>query len=155
MKRLEKGFSGVFRLHERKYTSLVQPAASYLAHFLNAYYHFTFPGEAAYPSKLYYANSSAGGGQSRRVVEGTKCSLQSQVLVRLTSTHLLQISDPAFINVQFLVYVRSVKGLYTTISVAPVAYQVIFEPGIGQFREFEPRRVHTRINSLGIFLSTN
>ena len=37
-------------------------------------------------------------------------------------------------------------------SVAPVAYQVILEPGIGQFREFEPRRVHTRINSLGLFL---
>ena len=35
---------------------------------------------------------------------------------------------------------------------APVAYQVILEPGIGQFREFEPRRVHTRINSLGLFL---
>ena len=28
----------------------------------------------------------------------------------------------------------------------------ILEPGIGQFREFEPRRVHTRINSLGLFL---
>ena len=36
--------------------------------------------------------------------------------------------------------------------VAPVAYQVIFEPGVGQFREFEPRRVHTRINSLGLLL---
>ena len=36
--------------------------------------------------------------------------------------------------------------------VAPVAYQVILEPGIGQFREFEPRRVHTRINSWGLFL---
>ena len=36
--------------------------------------------------------------------------------------------------------------------VAPVAYQVILEPGIGQLREFEPRRVHTRINSLGLFL---
>ena len=33
-----------------------------------------------------------------------------------------------------------------------MAYQVIFEPGIGQFREFEPRRVHTRINSWGLFL---
>ena len=33
-----------------------------------------------------------------------------------------------------------------------LAYQVILEPGIGQFREFEPRRVHTRINSLGLFL---
>ena len=31
------------------------------------------------------------------------------------------------------------------------------EPGIGQFREFEPRRVHTRINSWGqiFFLCTN
>ena len=37
-------------------------------------------------------------------------------------------------------------------TVAPVAYQVILEPGIGQFREFEPRRVHTRIYSLGLFL---
>ena len=36
--------------------------------------------------------------------------------------------------------------------VAPVAYQVILEPGIGQLREFEPRRVHTRINSMGLFL---
>ena len=35
---------------------------------------------------------------------------------------------------------------------APVAYQVILEPGIGQFREFEPRRVHTGLNSLGLFL---
>ena len=33
-----------------------------------------------------------------------------------------------------------------------VAYQIILEPGVGQFREFEPRRVHTRINSLGNFL---
>ena len=36
--------------------------------------------------------------------------------------------------------------------VAPVAYQVIVVPGIGQFRETEPRRVHTRINSLELFL---
>ena len=36
--------------------------------------------------------------------------------------------------------------------VAPVAYQVIHEPDIGQFREFEPGRVHTRINSLGLIL---
>ena len=33
-----------------------------------------------------------------------------------------------------------------------VAYQVIVEPGIRQFREFEPRRVRTRVNSLGLFL---
>ena len=37
--------------------------------------------------------------------------------------------------------------------VAPVAYQVILEPGIGQFREFEPPRVHTRINSMRLFLA--
>ena len=36
--------------------------------------------------------------------------------------------------------------------IAPMAYQVIFEPGIGQFREFEPRPVHPRINSLELFL---
>ena len=36
--------------------------------------------------------------------------------------------------------------------VAPVAYQIILEPGIGQFREFEPRRVHAGINSLGLFV---
>ena len=33
-----------------------------------------------------------------------------------------------------------------------MAYQVILELGIGQFREFEPRRMHTRINWLGLFL---
>ena len=37
--------------------------------------------------------------------------------------------------------------------VAPVAYQVILEPGIGQFRELESTRVHTRINSWGLFLA--
>ena len=38
-------------------------------------------------------------------------------------------------------------------SVAPVAYQVILEPGIGQFREFESPRMHThRIYSWGLFL---
>ena len=36
--------------------------------------------------------------------------------------------------------------------VAPVAYQVILASGIGQFREVEPRQVHTQINSLGLFL---
>ena len=41
------------------------------------------------------------------------------------------------------------------IKFAPVAYQVILEPGIGQFREFEPRRVHARMNSLGLFLVHN
>ena len=36
--------------------------------------------------------------------------------------------------------------------VAPVAYQVVLEPGMGQFREFEPPRVRTRENSWGLFL---
>ena len=36
--------------------------------------------------------------------------------------------------------------------VAPVAYHVILEPGIGQFLEFESPRVHTRINLWGLFL---
>ena len=33
-----------------------------------------------------------------------------------------------------------------------MAYQVILEPGIVQFREFEPPPVHTRIKSWGLFL---
>ena len=33
-----------------------------------------------------------------------------------------------------------------------MAYQVILDPGIGQFREFESPRVHNRINSWGLFL---
>ena len=37
-------------------------------------------------------------------------------------------------------------------SVAPVAYQVILEPGIGQFREFESPRMHTRTNSWRLLL---
>ena len=36
--------------------------------------------------------------------------------------------------------------------VAPVAHQVILEPGIGRFRELEFPRVHTRTNSCGHFL---
>ena len=39
------------------------------------------------------------------------------------------------------------------VPVAPVAYQVILEPGIGQFREFDSPRVRTRINSWGLFLA--
>ena len=42
--------------------------------------------------------------------------------------------------------------MYDMQPVALVAYQVILEPGIGQFREFESPRVHTRINSWGRFL---
>ena len=38
------------------------------------------------------------------------------------------------------------------IPVAPVAYQVILEPGVGQCREFESLRVHTRIDSWRLFL---
>ena len=40
-------------------------------------------------------------------------------------------------------------------AVAPVAYQVILEPGTDQFREFESPRVQTRINSWGLFLAHN
>ena len=39
--------------------------------------------------------------------------------------------------------------------VAPVAYRVILEPGIGQFREFESPRVHTRVNSWGLLVAHN
>ena len=38
------------------------------------------------------------------------------------------------------------------IPVAPVAHQAILKPGVGQFREFESPRLHTRINSWGLFL---
>ena len=54
--------------------------------------------------------------------------------------------------------VSAVSGtIYTTSTqpVAPVAYQVVLEPGIGQFREFESPRVHTRINSHSFFLCTH
>ena len=50
------------------------------------------------------------------------------------------------------IYVLPTLYMHMMSTVAPVAYQVILEPGIGQFRRFEPRRVHTRINSLGLFL---
>ena len=36
--------------------------------------------------------------------------------------------------------------------VAPVAYQVILGPVIGQFREFESPRVHARIHSWELIL---
>ena len=37
-------------------------------------------------------------------------------------------------------------------TMASVAYQVILEPGIGQFCEFKARRAHSRHNPLGILL---
>ena len=48
-----------------------------------------------------------------------------------------------------VVFHDRVPVLYTH---APVAYQVVLEPGIGQFREFESPRAHTRITSWGLFL---
>ena len=44
-----------------------------------------------------------------------------------------------------------------SVGVAPVAYQVILEAGIGQFREFEPPRVHTILVLIrgDFFLGTN
>ena len=41
---------------------------------------------------------------------------------------------------------------YRVLAGAPVAYQAILEPGTGQFREFESPRLHTRMNSWGLFL---
>ena len=46
---------------------------------------------------------------------------------------------------------RSRMTVHPLQPVAMVAYQVILKPGIGQFREFEPPRVHTRINAWGTF----
>ena len=47
----------------------------------------------------------------------------------------------------------SVRIHTTGIAIYSSATEVIFilQPGIGQFREFEPPRVHTRINSWGLF----
>ena len=37
--------------------------------------------------------------------------------------------------------------------IAPVAYEFILEPGnVGLFRELEPRRVDTRIQSFGLYI---
>ena len=58
------------------------------------------------------------------------------------------------VHIKLVFYRATVESTFLKF-VAPVAYQVILEPGIGQFREFEPRRVHTRINSLGLFLVHN
>ena len=52
--------------------------------------------------------------------------------------------------------VTFVGGRYIQIPVAPVSYQVILEPGIGQFREFEPRREHVLAQiRWDFFLCTN
>ena len=44
------------------------------------------------------------------------------------------------------------RGAAPYLPVAPVAYQDVLEPGIGQFREFESPRVHTRTKSWGLCL---
>ena len=48
---------------------------------------------------------------------------------------------------------KSGVGRHVILPVAPVAYQIILEPGVGQFREFESPRVHTRLNSWDFFLA--
>ena len=45
------------------------------------------------------------------------------------------------------VCVWGAREMYRMEPVASVAYQVIPEPGIGQFRKFESHRVHPLINS--------
>ena len=52
--------------------------------------------------------------------------------------------------VYFGVPAKSARGYDITYSRSP-RWQVILEPGIGQFREFESPRVHTRMNSWGLF----
>ena len=59
-------------------------------------------------------------------------------------------------NHYFLVLVM--RALASSIHIQPVAlvaYQVILGPGLGQFREFEFPRVHTRIRSWDFFLRPN
>ena len=77
----------------------------------------------------------AGAVRSSKYFQGWAYTLSVQVLQRLVTAYT---GSPA-------------DDLYD-IPVAPVAYRVILEPDIGQFREFEPPRVHTRINSWGLFL---
>ena len=78
-------------------------------------------------------------------------------MIRVACTSCCRVGEPYELHDLARVSVRSgVRREYTYFSgvsgksiqpVAPVAYQVILEPGIGQFREFESPRVHTRINS--------
>ena len=56
--------------------------------------------------------------------------------------HLAIIGD-VFFRFRFHILILALSFFYF----APVVYQVILEPGIGQFSEFESPRVHTRINS--------
>ena len=47
--------------------------------------------------------------------------------------------------------ITKMRGHIVEERVAPVAYQVILEPGIGPFREFKPPRVHTTCKFVGTF----
>ena len=47
---------------------------------------------------------------------------------------------------------RAGVRVFVGVPVAPMPCQVILEPGIGQFREFESPRVHSGINSRGLLL---
>ena len=45
------------------------------------------------------------------------------------------------------------KHMYSAVAGRPGGVSgVVLEPGVGQFREFESPRVHTRKNSWGLFL---
>ena len=45
------------------------------------------------------------------------------------------------------------RGVCIRKPVGPVAYQVILDPALGQLRDFESPRVHTRKYSWGLFLA--
>ena len=81
-----------------------------------------------------------------------RLQLQATITIAITwsKKHLSHGKRLLAVIVDIQVLMKLVRALCS--AVAPVALQVIPEPGMGRFREFEPRRVHTRINSLGLFL---
>ena len=64
----------------------------------------------------------------------------------------LQYTNPSQLEIGRSVAL-GISTLCGEVSIASVAYQVILEAGIGQFRESKSPRVHTRINSWGLFLA--
>ena len=99
-----------------------------------------------------YGNVGGRGGGAERPPHGVKSCFRNTIGCY---THHTPVSfHPALVKILVSTNCSTSQLLECSsfYPVAPVAYQlIILEPCIGQFREFEPHRVHTRINSLGLF----
>ena len=105
--------------------------------------------------KVFYSSDFCSAFRCSTRMDGMVCSTGSTVRTIFVFNFLsLQRSFPIPLPIYQLVILPVALVAYHSTSTLLPGYVSRSPrwPGIGQFREFEPRRVHTRINSLGLFL---